>query len=148
MDINQKYLLDPKDFKNVVLQDGNRPGFEFKMIIPYYRGVELSMIDDLFVIVDGRKIEKEELKFTVDGFSYTWPMIETVTSFRWEYGQKATVYVPYDGGITVTPIVHIEVGCAIRMSYGGPCRPCVAYVDIDPCKMESIRKQEGENYVD
>lgn len=146
MDINQKYLLDKADVKNVVLGNGNRPGFIFKMVIPYYRGVALSMIDDLYVRVNGQSFEKEKLIFIVDGFQYTWPMIETVTTFRWEYGQKAVVYVPMEGGITVTPVVHLEVGCAIRMSYGGPCRPCTASIDVDPCKMESIVVGEGGHY--
>ena len=138
MEINQKYMLDAADVKNVVLKDGNRPGFILKMQIPYYRGVALSMIDDLFVKVNGELFEKEKLIFSVDGFQYTWPMIETVTTLRWEFGTKATVYVPLDGGLTVTPVNHIEVGCGIRMSYGGPVRPCVAYVDVDPCKMDKI----------
>jgi hypothetical protein len=138
MEINQKYMLDKADVKNVVLKNGNRPGFILKMQIPYYRGVALSMVDDLFVKVNGQLFEKEQLVFSVDGFDYTWPMIETVTTLRWEYGTKATIYVPLDGGLTVTPVNRIEVGCAIRMSYGGPCRPCVAYVDVDPCKMDSI----------
>lgn len=138
MDINQKYMLDKDDVKNVVLKNGNRPGFIFKMNIPYYRGVALSMVDELYVKVNGQLFEKEKLIFVVDGFQYTWPMIETVTTLRWEYGTKATVYVPVDGGLTPTPVNHIEVGCAIRMSYGGPARPCVAYMDVDPCKVGSI----------
>ncbi len=138
MDINQKFMLDGRDVKNVVCANGNRPGFVLKMLIPYYRGVALSMIDDLFVRVNGELFEKEKLIFGVDGFWYTWPQIETVTTFRWEYGTKATVYVPLDGGLTVTPVYHIEVGCGIRMSYGGPVRPCMAWVDVDPCKIQSV----------
>lgn len=140
MDINQKYLIDPKDIKNVVSKDGNRIGFEFKMIIPYYRGVALSMIDDLYVKVGNQLYSKEQLTFTVDGFSYTWPQIETVTTFRWEYGQKATVFVPHQGGLDVSPIQHIEVGCAIRMSYGGRFpAPCIVRLSVDPCKLTAIR---------
>ncbi len=141
MDINQKYLLDPADVKNIVTKDGNRPGFVFKMHIPYYRGVALSQIDDLYVKVGGQLFTKEQLKFTIDGFTYTWPMIETVTTMRWEYGTKAEVFVPLDGGITPTPVTHIEVGCGIRVSYGGPCRPCVVYADVDPTKMKHIVMQ-------
>lgn len=96
------------------------------------------MVDDLYVKVNGQVFEKEKLIFCVDGFRYIWPQIETVTTFRWEYGTKATVFVPMEGGITVTPVYHIEVGCGIRMSYGGPVRPCVAYMDVDACKIERI----------
>ncbi|THF75218.1 C-glycoside deglycosidase beta subunit domain-containing protein [Cohnella fermenti] len=142
MDINQKYMIDPKDIRNVVSRDGNRIGFELQLIIPYYRGAALSMIDELYVKVGAILYPKEQLTFTVDGFSYTWPQIETVTTFRWEYGTKATVFVPQQGGLDVSPIQHIEVGCSIRRSYGGRFpAPVVVKVAVDPCKLKAIRYQ-------
>ncbi|MBE6954528.1 MAG: hypothetical protein E7449_01275 [Ruminococcaceae bacterium] len=118
MEINQKYMLVPGSFRNVVLEDGNMPGFTFGLRIPYYRGVALSMVDDLWVKYDNLEFPKEKLIFTVGGHSYTWPMIETITTFRWEYAEAATVFVPLEGGFDVGSHM-IEVGCAIRMSYGG-----------------------------
>ena len=140
MDINQKYMLDPRDIRNVVSSDGNRIGVELKLLIPYYRGVALSMIDDLYVKMDGCEFQKEQLTFSVDGFTYRWPEIETVTDFRWEFGDKATVFVSLPGGLMVTPKCTVEVGCAIRMSYSGrQVRPTVVYATVDPCAMESVR---------
>lgn len=140
MDINQKYMLSPEDIKNVVSKDGNRIGVELKMLIPYYRGVALSMIDDLYVKINGLEFPKERLTFSLDGFTYRWPQIETVTTFRWEYGEKATVFVPLENGIEVTPKNIVEVGCAIRMSYGGRFpRPVVVKVTVDPCQMATVQ---------
>lgn len=139
MDINQKYLIDIADVKNVLTADGNRPGFEFKMHIPYYRGVALSMVDDLYVKVGGDLFPKERLVFSVDGHSYTWPQIETVTTFRWEYGHKATVFVPLDFGVFGGHSVDLEVGCAIRMSYmGRHARPCVVKMTIYSDEMGTV----------
>lgn len=139
MDINQKYLVEKKDIRNVITADGNRAGFEFQMKIPYYRGVALSMIDDLYVKVGEDKFPKERLTFTVDGHTYTWPQIETVTSFRWEYGKKATIFVPLEFGIFSGRPARVEIGCAIRMSYMGRVqRPCVITLVVDPDEMEVV----------
>lgn len=149
MDINQKYLVAPEDVRNVISASGNRIGVEILMKIPYYRGVALSMIDELYVKIDNQMYPKETLTFTVDGFSYRWPAIETVTTFRWEYGEKAKIFVPIEGGLEVTPVRHLEIGCAIRMSYG-PRKPfpCVVKVDVDPCQMGTVHYhgQEVEYY--
>lgn len=138
MDLNQKYLIDTNDVKNVVTKDGNRIGFEFKMLIPYYRGVALSMVDDLYVKADEKLFAKETLTFTVDGHSYTWPQIEPVTTLRWEYGAKATVFVPLEGGLMPSPMRRLEVGCAIRMSYGPGPLPCVVRHVVDSCKLATV----------
>lgn len=134
-----KYLVDKKDIRNVITADGNRPGFEIQLRIPYYRGVALSMIDDLSVTVGMDTFPKEQLVFTVDGHSYTWPQIETVTTLRWEYGQKATVFVPLEFGIFSGRPQKVEIACAIRMSYmGRKARPCVVSHIVDPDEMEVV----------
>jgi hypothetical protein len=117
MDINGKYLIDPADIRTVVDADGNRIGFEFTTLIPYYRGVALSMVDEIRVKLGNAEFPKEMLRFTVDGHTYAWPQIETVTTLRWEYGQKATVFVPLEGGLPNSRTVPMEVFYAIRMSY-------------------------------
>lgn len=117
MDINGKYLIDPADIRNVTTADGNRIGFEFTTLIPYYRGVALSMVDEIRVKIGTLEFPKERLSFTVDGHTYGWPQIETVTSLRWEYGQKATVFVPMEGGLPNSRMTPLEVFYAIRMSY-------------------------------
>lgn len=146
MDINQKYLVEKDDIRNVINEDGNRPGFEIQMKIPYYRGVALSMIDDLYVKVGEDTFPKESLIFTVDGHSYTWPQIETVTSFRWEYGQKATIFVPLEFGIFSGRMTKVEIGCSIRMSYmGRHPRPCIVQYMVNPDEMAVVQYRKGDN---
>ncbi len=140
MDINQKYMLNPDEVENVVLEDGNRIGFQFTLIIPYYRGVSLSMVNDLFVKVNGYEYPKEVLTLIVDGHSYTWPMIETVATMRWEYGVKATVFVPVENGLD-TGFHRVEVGCSIRMSYGGRwlMQPTIAHMTVDGYNLGAVK---------
>lgn len=145
MDINMKYMVDKSKIRNVLSRDGNRLGFEFKLKIPYYRGVALSMVDDLFVTVGEDHFPKERLTFTVDGHTYTWPQIETVTTFRWEYGQEATVFVPLEFGIFSVRPTKVEIGCAIRMSYmGRKARPCIVSHIVDPDEMDTVCYEGGE----
>lgn len=144
MDINMKYMIDPADIRNVLAPDGNRLGFEVKLKIPYYRGVALSMVDELYVKVGEDEFPKETLIFTVDGHSYTWPQMETVSTLRWEYGQKATVFVPLEFGIFSGRPQKVEVGCAIRMSYmGRKARPTVASHIVDPDELATVCYEGG-----
>ena len=53
-------------FENVV-ENGETTGFAFLGRLPYYRGLGLSMVEDILVIVDGEKIELENVRFSVRG---------------------------------------------------------------------------------
>ncbi len=69
-----------------------------KTLIPYYRGIPLSMIHDVKVSVDGQEVERKDILFTLDNkYFFTLDEMETVTSFKWEYGNEATVIVKKDG---------------------------------------------------
>ncbi len=91
--------INPNAFKNTV-QDGNVVGFEFETKILYYRGVTLSIIRDLVVEVDGVKYPREDIRFTVNGETFTLDEMTTVISNRWLFGQYAKVTVLVDGGLT------------------------------------------------
>ena len=69
--------------------------------IPYYRGVPLSMVHDVEVEVDGQAVPREDIRFTADdgGHWFTLAEMETVTFFRWEYEDEATVRVLRPGGL-------------------------------------------------
>ena len=93
------YVLSSKGFKNVD-KDAKIVGFEMKTLISYYRGIPLSMVEDVKVKVDGEDIERDKIKFSVDGVDYfTLDEMETVTSYKWEYGLEATIFVEKDGGL-------------------------------------------------
>lgn len=114
--MNEKYMLPKEGIKNVVV-NGLGVGIEFKVGIPYYRGVMLSMIDRIIVNYDDMEIPKEQLKFTVGDCTYTMEEMETITTLRWEFGEFATVSFPIIGGFELG--THkLSVSVAIRMSYG------------------------------
>lgn len=94
------YVLSEGTVKNETGADGTVKGFSMKTRINYYRGIPLSMIHDLEVALDGEKVARDAVKFTVDGVDYFTPdELETVTSMRWEFGEEATVFVEKEGGL-------------------------------------------------
>ncbi|WP_240421305.1 C-glycoside deglycosidase beta subunit domain-containing protein [Paenibacillus periandrae] len=128
--MNEKYMICPEGFENIN-EDGKRVGFNLPVRIPYYLGISLSMIDDIQVKVDGEKIPRENLRFTTRaGYPFTLTEMETVTKYRWEYGEKAKVTALMDGGLA--PGKHkIEVKVFLRIAYMPKGSFAVAEVEID-----------------
>ena len=94
------YVLSENGFKNRE-ENGKIVGYEMKTLIPYYRGIPLSMIHDIKISVDGQEIDRKDILFTIDNeYFFTPDEMETVSSFKWEYGKEATVIVKKDGGLS------------------------------------------------
>ncbi|MEH7094140.1 C-glycoside deglycosidase beta subunit domain-containing protein [Neobacillus vireti] len=76
-------------------------GFELKTNITYYRGIPLSMVNDIGVEVDGEKVPRENILCSVDEVDwFTLDEMETVTTYKWEYGEPLSVRVRKDGGLS------------------------------------------------
>ena len=102
-------------FENVV-ENGETVGFAFFGRLPYYRGLGLSMVEDIQVSVDGEKIERENVRFSVRGKTYTLDEMETVYDDRWNFGEKARIIALKPGGLA--PGKHkIEFAVRMRVSY-------------------------------
>lgn len=94
------YVLSEGTVKNETGADGKVTGFSMKTRVNYYRGIPLSMIHDLEVELDGEKMDRSKVKLTVDGIDYfTADEMETVTAYKWEFGEEATVVVEKEGGL-------------------------------------------------
>lgn len=96
------YIFTEGSLRNVEI-DGEVAGFEMRTRIPYYRGIPLSMVHDVEVEVDGEAVPRESIRFTVDDGEhwFTLAEMETVTFFRWEYADEATVRVLVPGGLAI-----------------------------------------------
>ena len=102
-------------FENVV-EGGETVGFAFLGRLPYYRGLGLSMIEDIAVSVDGETIERENIRFSVRGRSWTLDEMESEYGDRWNFGEKARITALKPGGLA--PGKHkIEFAVRMRVSY-------------------------------
>lgn len=111
----EKYVLCNGTLQNVV-ENGETTGFALQIRIPYYRGVPLSMVEDLKVVVDGTEYTGDAIRFTVSGGTFSLAEMPTVTFFRWEFGEKATVSVKKTGGLP-SGEHQVEVYILLRISY-------------------------------
>lgn len=110
-----RHMYDPKSFANIEA-DGKIIGFQFDVRIQYYRGVTLSIIRDIEVWVDGEKFKREDIRFTLEGDTFTLDEMETVITYRWKFGQFATITVLKEGGLS-KGAHHIKSTQTIAPSY-------------------------------
>jgi hypothetical protein len=91
-------------------------GFAFLGRLPYYRGLGLSMVEDIAVTIDGEAVLREDVRFSVRGKTYTLDEMETVYDDRWNFGEKATITALKPGGLA--PGKHtLEMAVRNRVSY-------------------------------
>ena len=110
-----KHMICDEGFENVV-ENGQIVGFSFLARLPYYRGLGLSMVEDLSVTVDGEAAARDSIRFSVRGRSWTLDEMETVYDDRWNFGEKARLTVMRPGGLA--PGSHkVELGERMRISY-------------------------------
>jgi hypothetical protein len=95
----EPYVISDDGFENVI-KDGKVIGYQLKTRIAYYRGVPLSMVDKIELVVDDKPVDSEKIRFTVGDETFTLKEMETVTSTKWEFGQQATIFVDQPGGLS------------------------------------------------
>lgn len=108
------YVFTEGTCKNVE-KDGRIVGFQMQTLITYYRGIPCSMIHDIQVAVDGVEVARENILFSPDGTDFfTLDELETVTTYKWEYGEPGTVFVRRPGGlpkgeheVTLTTVIRV-----------------------------------------
>lgn len=124
--MNVKQMLLPEDVEDVIV-NGTPVGFNVKLRIPYYRGVCLSLVEDVTIRYDNEVYPKEVLTFTTSDGTFRFSDMETMTVNRWEFGEKAVVFVPRVGGFGMATH-RVEASVAIRVSYAGGARPVTCAV--------------------
>jgi hypothetical protein len=110
-----RYMICEETVRNST-HGGQVVGFEFGARIAYYRGLGLSMVEDLAVTLDGERIPRERVRFTVGGRTFSLDEMETEYEARWEFGEVATVSVLQEAGLA--PGEHtLELVEQLRVSY-------------------------------
>jgi len=102
-------------FKNIY-QEGQCIGFQFNIIIPYYRGIFISCINDFVVKVDNESFSKDKIKLKIGDRVVQLTKIDDAYDIFWNYGTKATVIVDKPRGLS-DGLHTVECGLNIRKSY-------------------------------
>jgi hypothetical protein len=87
-----KHIIYPGSLRNGHGADG-ASGWSVGLRLPYYRGQVLSAVEDIALSLDGEKIPREDVRFTVRGKTWTLDELETTYDERWEFGEVAEVSV-------------------------------------------------------
>ena len=108
-------MMDNKMIVEGSLESSDK-GFAFYGRLPYYRGLGLSMIEDIAVEVDGEAVAREDVRLHLRGNTYTLAQMETVYDDRWNFGEKAKIIALRPGGLA--PGSHkITFAVRMRVSY-------------------------------
>lgn len=92
-----KYIIDADSVRNIGSEDAPT-GFSFTTKLGYYRGLGLSMIEDLAVSIDGVAVARECIRFDEGPGPLTLDEMETAFDRRWAFGAPAQISVFYPGG--------------------------------------------------
>ncbi len=84
--------------------------------LPYYRGLGLSMVENIAVTVDDKLVAREDTLFSVRGNIWTLDEMETEYGDRWNFGEKAKVLVKLPDGLDDGEH-DISVAITMRVSY-------------------------------
>jgi hypothetical protein len=110
-----KYIICENGFQNIS-EGGKVTGFQLKARLPYYRGLGISMIEDLNLKVDGNSVPRQDIQVTLHGNTYSLDEMEKEYDDRWEFGEEGLLTVQQPGGLT--PGEHqLELSPSLRISY-------------------------------
>ena len=73
-------------------------GFAFDAKLGYYRGLGLSMVEDLEVSIDGEKLARHQITFDEGPGPLSLDEMETAYDRRWAFGKAARITVTMPGG--------------------------------------------------
>lgn len=110
------YVFTEGSARNIT-DNGTTVGFQVETLITYYRGVPLSMVHDLGLTIDGADVPRDELVISPNGEDwFTLDEAETVTTYRWEFGDPLYIRWQHRGGLT--PGEHeVTLRLSIRTAY-------------------------------
>lgn len=89
-----------KDSLSNVMEHGEAVGFRIGVKVSYYRGVNLAIVHNFCVWIDGSMYDKTQMTFTVKAGTFRFEEMVGRTDVRWEFGETAylTIYKP--GGLS------------------------------------------------
>lgn len=96
-----RYVFTEGSAHNVV-EDGSVVGFQLDTLITYYRGIPLSMLHEVVLVVDGVEAPAADLRVSPNGDD--WFTLDEATTvidprYKWEYGTPLFVRWLTEGGL-------------------------------------------------
>ena len=137
----EKQVIQSTGFRNTVT-DGKVTGFQFKVRLPYYRGVFLSQIRPGTLYVDSEKFEKEDIIWNVKGEDFTYEEMKSDFQTHWAVTKPATLFVKKEGGLS-QGFHDLKYGFCFTSSY----MPPFLQESLDPDKESEVYMPELGHHV-
>ena len=114
-----KNILRDNGFKNVI-QDGIVIGFQIRITVSYYRGIQLSQVGGYRVYADGEEFTMDKIRMSIDGVHfYCAAELAQMDDTTWEFGTRAYLRVEKPGGLG-RGMHDIKVVSTVMVPYMGP----------------------------
>ena len=94
----ERQVIQSVGFRNTVV-NGETVGFQFKIRLPYYRGVFLSQLRPGTLFVDGERFEREDIIWRIGDEDYTMDEMAVDFKTHWNPTKTATLLVKKPGGL-------------------------------------------------
>ena len=138
----EKQVIQSVGFRNTKDAEGNVTGFQFKVRLPYYRGIFLSQIRPGTLFVDGERIEKDSITWVIDGEEYTNEEMKTNYQVHWSVTKPAVLKVEKEGGLA-QGYHDLKYGFCFTSSY----MPPIIQAHLDPDKENMVFLPEFGHHV-
>lgn len=133
----EKQVIQSVGFRNIIDKNGNITGFQFKVKLPYYRGIFLSQIRPGTLYIDGEKIDKENIVWNIKGEDFTNEEMAQDFQTHWSTTVPAVLKVKKEGGLA-QGYHDLKYGFCYTSSY----MPPIIQEHLDPDKESMVYMPE------
>ena len=137
----EKQVIQSVGFRNTTT-DGKVTGFQFKVKLPYYRGVYLSQLMLGTLYVDGEKYDKADIVWNIKGEDFTEEQMRGDFKTHWSTTTPAIVKVKKEGGLS-QGYHDLKYGFCFTSSY----MPPIIQAGLDPDKESMVYMPEFGHHV-
>ena len=114
----EKHMLTENECRSI-WERGKKIGYMVNIKINYYRGLPLSCVDEISLVVDGEKVDPSIMRVEHRGREYPYLDIlkdDFPTDFYWVFGEPLCVKIMKPGGIE-QGIHKVQLTLGTRRSY-------------------------------
>ena len=111
-------VIQSVGFRNIKT-NGETTGFQFKVRLPYYRGIFACQLRTGTLFVDDERIDKDEITWCINGKELTWQEMENDMETFWAVTEPAVLKVKKAGGLA-QGFHHLKYGFCFSSSYMPP----------------------------
>lgn len=137
----ERDVIQSIGFRNVE-EAGAVTGFQFKVRLPYYRGIFLSQLRPGTLFVDGERFEREEVIWNINGKDFTYEEMKTDMDTHWSVTKPAVIKVKKKDGLA-QGYHDLTLGFCFTSSY----MPPVMQDALDPDCESKISMPEFGHHV-